>query len=467
MTIRTTLMLLAIVATIPACAATYGEQKRLFAAPPEAAAGLEPATMPQTERPAAPSLETAKITVAADTTIPFIDQAGLDRNNELNRLSALILRHNPAIKSTRATVAARIETYGQEQAINDLLSTYQSFTAGLAPGVGPVKMATTDLALPQSASLRSRLAALEVEQARIAREKTIARAITRGRKLYFRLIHNQTAQGLTGKSLKLFRDLEKVAMTRYSSGKTPYGQVIAIRIKKQKLTTRLRDLEEEEKTLRRDLFELCAAPIDHFTFIPPATTPTPPDPKAMIAAAEQTNLDLRLAKNRRLTLATMYDLGRFMAVPDFSAGLSRRMGGEISGRFTDKKMTATGRITDGFKGANLFYLERLRLAVNAADEKVKAAKHRARGTARDAWDTADRHRRRIKLLKEHVVPLSRAALAVARRGLEAGSISFTALTRADDAWLNNRLALSTAQMQLGTATAELSLAVGRNLEDMQ
>jgi|GEM_PF-5137205 len=453
----------AILALLPACT-SYRTQKELLARAPQAADidWQQSAAPRQAAAPAIPE-RMERVEKADARTTPFINQAALSPNREIDRLTGLILANNPAIKAATNKVAATKSTYGQERAINDLLASYQAFTAA-SPAIGPKKMGLSNIALHGPASLRSRLVSLEVKKAALAREKTIAKTITRGRTLYYRLVHLKTTREITAQSLALFTNLEQVALARYNSGESPYQDVVTIQIKKEKLSTRLRDLEEEEKSVLRDLAELTAAPLDQITFTAESSPAIKlPEAERIINLAAAGNLDLLLARNRKDILATMLELARTMAVPDFSNGLSRRMGSDIAGTFVSAKMTAPGRPADSFKGAGLYYLERIRLESEAAGKAEEEARRRSQAKGRRAWEAVDKSRRQAALLAEKIVPLSRSALDVARQGFEAGRTAFAGLIKAHDQWLNDRIALSAAQTAAETALARLWQTLGRDL----
>ncbi len=435
------------------CAGPYRAALKEYSAHrPDAVGAITKSGQEQTAAPA-PEAEERWNRVTIPAAAPFINEKELGPGREINRLLLRLLATNPAITAARERVKAALATYGQERYIADTLAQIQAFTgAQSSPAASP---------LPQGAALRERLVILEVKQRKLELEKTIAAKAARLRSVYHALAKNRADRKIAENMLALFRSLKKALLARYSAGAAPYAELAAAAVRVERAEEKLRDLQEEEKSLRIEMEKLISGPTEKLRFNDPV--PRLPAPSRAEEIAEQGNIETRLAENRLMRIQAMLDLAAATAAPDFSAGLSIRSGSDADGDFR-RGVSMPQRPQAAFKPAALHYLERLRQERKAAEQALEEARRAALVRTRQLWEEADRARRRAALLDEEVIPLEESTLKAVRRAFETGAARFADLVRAGDRLLASRLELAAARMRLGLRIAELSAAAGRDLE---
>lgn len=441
--VRNAAAVLAAAVLMAGCGGTYRAAMRGYAA--DRPAPARTVTAPPPGHAPAPRIRPARAAVAEVR--PFIDRQRLS-GEEPDRLVRLLLAENPAIAAARDKAAAALATYGQERLIADTLARFQAFTAA---------QSQAGLPLPRAASLRERLVTLEVRQRRLGREKTIAANTVRLLTLYHGLARNRADRENAGQTLELFRGLKKAILARYSAGRASYRDLATAEEREERAAKRLRDLEEEEKSLRAGMNALARGSDARLAFTAPL--PALPGPDALARLAAKDGIEVRLAETRLARVQAMLDLARATAAPDFSAGLSLRKGSDADGAFGED-IPAPGRPLAAFKPAGLAYLVRLEGERDAAAKALADARRRAGAGARRLWSEADAAARQAALLAEKIIPLDRSALETASRAFTAGAAGFAEVVRAADRLFAAKSELAAARAAFGRKYAELAEITG-------
>ena len=178
-------------------------------------------------------------------------------------METLALIRNPRIQAARDNVRAAIDTYSQVTALDDILRQYSAFTAEMMTEVGPMagkESMGTQFPFPGVLSLKGEIVNQSVREAFQQLEIAEKTAVTEARRAYWNLLYLVKAEKISREVLDLYRDLERVAASRYETGGTSYQDVIKVRIRREILEEDLKTLVERNQNVKAAILALLNLP---------------------------------------------------------------------------------------------------------------------------------------------------------------------------------------------------------------
>ncbi|MEW6219178.1 MAG: TolC family protein [Thermodesulfobacteriota bacterium] len=401
--------------------------------------------------------------------------ARLSGGFSLEALEGLVLLRNPGIAAAGARLRGAIQQYSQVSALDDVLRQYSAFTESLMTGVGPMKgrePIDKRFPFPGVLALKGEVVTQAVTAEREKLEIARRSALTMARKACWSLTFSHQASRIMDRMLGLLRHLEAVAATRYETGKTSFQDVIKVRIRRETAEDELRTIAENTATLRARIRELVDLPPDAAIGAPLLAEPAgwTARPEALYPVALQRRQEIRWLEAGIARMERMIELAETMIYPTDTPGWSfyddeavNQVGSaamqEPFGVTTTASMGA-GLPKMPWIGTNDAYLREARQQLAAMKSELRKLKDATLSGVREAWFRLDKARRQRELHRDRIVGLSQAALDVATRGYETGSVGFADVIASYADWLSANLAAERARGDVGAALAELEEMVG-------
>lgn len=395
----------------------------------------------------------------------------------LETLEALASLRNPTIASAALKFRAALQTFGQVQALDEILAAYSAFTETLMTGIGPIRgkdpIAMT-FPFPGVSALKGEIADQTVqiayESLQIARRTTL----TLVRKTFWDLVYIRKARTVSRETLDLLQHLEGVAMTRYRTGKTSYQDLVKVRISRETIEEELATLKKRQRLVEARLMAILDLPgrpvLGPVRDARPALE-VPPVADLVTTALDQRQ-EIKRLKARINKMERMVEMAETMVLPPLTLNLSL---------YADKPVLSagTGAVQSGFatgisaqRGAGLprkpwfgiseAYLKETRQTLRALEKTWLAERADTRYRTRRAWFELDRAVREARLLHESVLPLSQTALDVSTREYESGDLLFADLIVSFRQWFDARLMAARKHRDVGIAWAELVDVMGKD-----
>ena len=282
---------------------------------------------------------------------------------------------------------------------------------------------------------------------------------------YAELYYLKRGIEITRDRIRLIRDLEQVARTRYKAG-SPMAPVLQAQVEMGRLEDRLSTLEDMRSPLTAKLNAALNRPAT--APLPwPADAPyrkTAPDEEDLLKQTHGSSPELA-ALERRVDQGThRVDLAKRERLPDFTLGIQYIQTGEADMAVADSgKDPIIGTI-----GINIpLWLGKNRARIAAAGYQKTAA----RLTLENRRQTLDAQikqglfnlrdaDRKINLYKESLIPKAEQSLEVNRQGYEAGHMEFINLIDAERMLLQFELAYERARADHLQHRAHLSKLTG-------
>ena len=391
----------------------------------------------------------------------------------LKTLEGLVLLRNPEIKAKEEEVQAALSGYSQVEDLDTILRRYASFTRGLMTGIGPMTdpaPAALSFPFPGVLALKGQVVTQETKAALEELEIARREALTSTRRDYAELVYRHAAYDLAATQLALLDSLRRVVETKYQSGGAGFQDLTAVDIERETTRQRLADRKEDIQDTEATIGSLVLAPEDMAVGRPAAmpARPAPPPLARLYRLADSRNQELRLKKAMIGRLERLLALSETMIYPGLASNLSSydqnllAGGNEAGGGFpvTSPAATGLGLPKMPWFGSDDAYLRQTRRQLAAQRQNLKELRAGVTLKVREAWTRWDKARRRERLYRGQVAPLSQAGLEAARQGYAAGRVGFSDLIKAADARLDAKLNQARALADIAAAQAELAAAVG-------
>ena len=333
----------------------------------------------------------------------------------LESLETLVFLRNPLIQSARDHVRAAIDTYSQVMALDDILRQISAFTKTMMTDVGPVKGKApmrTLFPFPGVLSLKGEIVTQSVREAFEQLEITLKTAVTDARKVYWNLLYRVKAEGITRGVLDLYRHLERIAASRYETGRTSYQDVIKVRIRREILEEDLKTVIEKEQNAKSRILALLNLPPDAHLSRPEDRNPPEAVPplNGLYKTAHNYRQELKRMRNRIRKMERLIELAETRILPQYTLGLSFyedittvRVG--TSAQKADfpvstRASRGAGLPLKPWYGIDDAYIRETRQTLNALKKELQNAEAATDLLVREAWY-------RLDLAKRDETPLSK------------------------------------------------------------
>ena len=381
--------------------------------------------------------------------------------------------HNPDYKAARHDAAAARERVVPAGALPDPMFRVElqdiTRSGEQNPTFSPSRVGQTRYRIMQTIpwfgkrDLKQEVAEMEAIAAKARENGSLDDLSARIKIRYAQLYYLHRNQALSHETLKLLRQMEKIAHVRYGNGLSPQQDVIRAQVEQTQVESELALIDSErvqvESRLNALLFRPANAPLAQ-----PAQLRSLPEPDALHPARLEDRLRARnpelasinaqvnaAEKSRQLTYKNRY--------PDLSVGVSPvQSGGSI------KQWGVMFEVNIPLQQSSRRSKEReaeANLASAQARQEAMANNLRAElASDVSALGTA----RRIEVLaKDSLVPQAELSFKSALVGYENGKVSFTALLNAQRQILNAKRGLYKAQADGQTRLAEIERLLGEDL----
>ncbi len=401
--------------------------------------------------------------------------AALAHPYALETLETLVFIRNPRIQGTKDDVRAAIDTYSQVMALDDILRQYSAFTEQMMTQVGPVKgkePMRTRFPFPGVLSLKGEIVTQSVREAFEQLEIILKTAVTDARKAYWNLLYLVKAEGITREVLDLYRHLERVAASRYETGRTNYQDVIKVRIRREILEEDLKTLIQRKQNVKSRILALLNLPPDARFSHPQDRNPPEMVPHLadLYSLAHRHRQELKRMRDRVGKMERLIELAETKILPQYTLGLSFyeditavRVG--TNGRKADFPVSTRASRGAGLPlrpwyGMDDAYIRETRQRLNALKKELQNAEANTDLLVREAWYRLDLAKRDETLYRKSVLKLAKDALDVSTRGYEAGNVSFADVIASYGSYLDQSLSAERKLSDMGVAWADLERVVG-------
>ncbi len=396
----------------------------------------------------------------------------------IHDLEILTLFRSQAIKAAAGRFRAVLRRFSQAAYLDEILYRYSAFTRSLMTGIGPMKgMNSTAVNFPfpgvmaLKGDIVAHSAAAALETLTIERRNAVAKM----RKAYWNLLYIQGAEAITRETASLFAGLERVADTRYKSGKTSFQDVVKIEIRRRTLEEELTTLKESRRNVEAEMSSLLNLDPNPtvIRLIQSRPSASPPDLAPLYGKAIETRQELRKKRAMIKKMEKMLEMAETMILPTFTLNLSLYEDNPVMKVGTSAMQPAFAVSTRADKAAGSpkspwfgkddAYISEARMTLSALRSELKQAESDTRTSVRKAWSDLDRASRETSLYKNHIVSETRSVLDVSTRGYESGKASFAEVVDSHTDWLHAGLALQRKKSDMGIAWAELSRIIGMDM----
>jgi outer membrane protein TolC len=310
--------------------------------------------------------------------------------------------------------------------------------------------------------LREGIAKKDAEAGRWELDTLTRDMVLRVKEIYHDLYALQQAIRITRQEEEVIRRIVKVAETMYTTGDRAQVDAIKAQTEATMLKQRLLEMLAQEATLKAKLNTLLNRRAD--TPLGEAVTP----PQA-VSIEDANSLFTLAVSNRPEVQATQVQVERYEmekklmakeSVPDYRLGVEYRdfAHGDDMVMFT---VSVDLPLWRSKYRAQVREAEKMRVASQAARQAAE------RQTALDVQDTSFRlltAQRTLELYKAELIPQAEARFAASEAGYRTGKTDFMDLLESERFLLDARIMAVMAEGNLGTQSARLERAVGRDLK---
>lgn len=390
----------------------------------------------------------------------------------LDELIAYARQHNPELAAQRLEAEAARERIEPAAALPDpkfqieLMDFTNAMSGGstsLLPGeVGQTRYRVIQpLPFYGKRDLRGNVAGALASQAARGSDAVTLDIESRIKIAYTRYYQAAGQAAIVGEALTLVEALGRLVETRYSVGLVPQQDVLRAHSEVTSLKLDLVDIERRRRDaaaqLNAQLPRRATAPLAQ-----PEGLPAVPNRLAFDALLEQARTASpelarehygvdAAANNRELVHLNRY--------PDFSVGLTNNR--PKSGKDNwDLMLEVNIPLQQSSRRAQEREAEH---RVNAAQSRVAAVEARLDGRIGETLAAFEASSDKARLLRDTLLPQSRANLEAAQAGYESGRVNFNTLIEAERQVLRSRLALLDADSEIRIRYAELERLVGAPL----
>ena len=306
--------------------------------------------------------------------------------------------------------------------------------------------------------LRGEVAAAQAAQSETARDALALDIEMNIKSAYARYWQAVGQLRILDETLVLLDAVERQALSRYGVGLVPQQDVLRAQSELTSLKLDRVDAERRRRDAVARINALLPRPADA-PLAEPAALPTMPPALALPTLwAEVQDRSPELARERHAVIAA--EKGRALSYrnryPDFSVGL--RDNRPKSGIETwDVMLEVNIPLQQGSRRAQEGESEH---RLESARARVAAVESRLQGRLGQAHAAYEASGDKVRLLRDTLLPQSRATLAAAQAGYETGRVNFNTLLDAERQILRVRLSLLDAEAEQATRLAEIEQLVG-------
>lgn len=380
---------------------------------------------------------------------------------------------NPRLKSAFHRWKAALQKIPQVKALPDPRFNFAYYIQSVETRVGPQE---ARLALSQTfpwfgtLDLKKDVATQEANAVKAEYDSLKLKLFYQVKNAFYEYAYLAQAIQITKQNIALLEFLNRVAMARYSSGATPYADVLKTQVQLGQLEDRLKSLEDLRKPLSARLAATMDRPVEPVLPWPPAV------PVMLISMTEEALYQELPDKNptlRRYEYLTAkdrsgIDLARKGYYPSVTFGLENI----VTGSAVDPAAPDSGQdavIASVTVDIPLWW-EKRHAAVREKEENLSANQREADAAKRDLEVDAAvalyKYRdaqRKIDLYRDTLLPKAEEAFGVALEAFQAGARSSLDLIDAEKTLLEIELAYLRALADQAQRLAELELLLGREI----
>lgn len=287
-------------------------------------------------------------------------------------------------------------------------------------------------------------------------EREIVRTAARARTLYFEAWYLEASILITREIVTLVGELETLASSRFAVSQATLQDVLRVQIEKAQVENEVLSLEDSRNTIRARLRQVLGIPAGEAD--PPIPVKPPPAESSMpegdlVATAFERDPELKAVEAEIREAEALISLARSQAQPDFMVDVGVSLLSPIA------VVPEVGITLPIWK-------DKIRAGIAAA-----TALRRAAGARLDAarletvmrlaeWQFLYRDAgRRLRLLRDVLLPNATQALDVARRSYPTGEVDLTSLLDAERSLFNFRLNEARARMEAEVALSQIMIEI--------
>lgn len=379
------------------------------------------------------------------------------------------LERNPGIIAARdrwKSSEAIIET---RRAFPDPRFSYGYFFESVETRVGPqrhILSANQTFPFYGKRDLRADIAAKEAENLKEVYEATKREIIRQVRKIFYDLFHVVTLIDITHREKALLERFERIARTKYETGRGLQQNIIKVHVEISKLNERLLNLEKQKQTAEAMMNTLLNRPPAE-----PLSKPKQPDLMEISMGLEEL---LELAKGNRPELKaaealiekgeSAYKLAKKDYYPDLTVGVNYI---EVGGRPGDVEDEGKDAFNVMLTINVPIWRKKLSSQAHSALETIAAHKSHYHATlnrtlfeVKDNFFKIQTARDTIELYENALIPQAKQSMESAEAGYITGIVSFLDLLDAERVLLNVQFGYWQAYTQYLEHVNDLERAVG-------
>lgn len=381
-------------------------------------------------------------------------------------------RHNPELAARRHEADAARERVESAAALPDPkfqveLMDFTNTMSGDGTSLLPGKVGETRYRVIQplpfygKRDLRGAIADAEAGQRERQHAATALDIESRIKTAFARYYQAAGQAAIIGETLTLVDGLGRLVETRYGVGLVPQQDVIRAH---SEVTSLKLDLVEAERR-RRDAAARLNAQLprsaDSPLALPGHLPPAPAAPALPVLFEQAQTASPELARERLGIDAASgsRDLAYRNRYPDFALGLTNNRPRTGSDSW-DLMLELNIPLQQSSRRAQEREAER---RLDAARSRVESAAARLNGRLGETLAAFEANVDKARLLRDTLLPQSRAGFEAAQAGYESGRVNFNTLIEAQRQVLRSRLALIDAETEIRVRHAELELLVGAPL----
>lgn len=398
-------------------------------------------------------------------------QALLAADTSLSTVLVLVAQRSPEVRVAQENLRAVLRRFGQAAYLEELIIQFRAFVRELDTRVGPQthkEMPEKTFAFPSILALKGQLVDGEAAIAELRYQRTLRMILNETARTYFEAQYAQQAGTILQENRALFTQMDALATERLRVGQVSQSDSL-------KTQAELAMVETQLVTIERQRLNAIAR-INATLLLPPGALWAPIRStdlqdrevplERVLAQIHQANQEVLTAIREVELMTVMIRMAESEVLPRGSQGYSQFAPSTGADAGPTRSMMATfperpevNASRAGF-GANVAYLEELRVRLTQARAMQRVAMAQAGFTAKDAHFRVDAARRERKTFADVVVPKARLALETVRENYNAARVPFIEYLDAARSYLKDTLALEKARMEHNQMLAELQDRIG-------
>jgi outer membrane protein, heavy metal efflux system len=384
---------------------------------------------------------------------------------------ALVALRSPEVRAARENLRAVLRRFGQAAYLEELITQFRAFVRELDTKVGPQthkEMPEKTFAFPSILALKGQLVDIEAAIAELRYQRTLRMTLNETARTYFEAQYAHQAGKILHENRALFTQMDALATARLRVGQVSQSDSLKTQAELAMVETQLATIERQRLN--------AIARINATLLLPPGT-PWAPIPgtdlqdwhvplEHVLVQVRQANQEVHTATREVELMTVMIRMAESEILPRGSQGYSQFAPSTGADAGPTRSMMATfperpevNANRAGF-GANVAYLEELRVRLTQAHAMERVAMAQAEFTAKDAHFRADAARRERQTFAESVVPKTRLALETVRENYNAARVPFIEYLDAARSYLKDTLALEKARLEHNQMLGELQDRMG-------